>query len=108
MDDLQKWVAAENEELVRLETVFLQRVKDVDIRVAYIAARKGQMDALRTLTAIAIDGSQADHASPRQVEAGEAIEIIRWFRMVHGEPGGTLEADERRSTRPPPLLSISS
>jgi len=89
MDDLQKWVAAENEELVKLETVFLQTVKDDDIRAAFIAARSGQMDGVRTLAAIAIDGSQADDASPRQVQADEAIEIIRWFRMVHDQPRGT-------------------
>jgi len=89
MDELQRWVAAENEELVALETVFLQRVKDDDIRVAYIAARKGQLDALRTLTAIAVDGSQPDQTSPRQVQADKAIEMIRWFRMVHDEPRGT-------------------
>ena len=89
MDELQKWVAAENEELVALEAVFLQRVKDDDIRVAYIAARKGQIDALRTLTAIAVDGSQPDQTSLRQVQADKAIEMIRWFRMVHDEPRRT-------------------
>jgi hypothetical protein len=86
MDELQGWVAEENEELVRLETVFLQRVKDDEIRMAYIAARKGDIDAFRSLTAIATDGSQDDQASPRQVQADIAIEIIRWFRMVHDEP----------------------
>ena len=90
MDELQGWVAAENEELDKLETVFLQRVKDDEIRMAYIAARKGDIDAFRALTAIATDdGSQGDQTSPRQAQADVAIEIIRWFRMVHDEPEGT-------------------
>ena len=87
MDELQGWVAAENKELVRLETFFLERVKDDDIRMAYIAARKGDIDAFRTLTAIATDGSQGDPGSPRKGQADVAIDIIRWFRMVHDEPG---------------------
>ena len=91
MDELQGWVAAENEELVKLETVFLKRVKDDEIRMAYIAARKGDIDAFRTLTAIATDGSQGDdQTSPRQGQADVAIEIIRWFRMVHDEPDAPL------------------
>jgi hypothetical protein len=87
MDELQEWVAAENEELVKLETVFLKKVKDDEIRGAYLAARNGDVDAFGTLTVIATDGSQGDQSSPRQVQADVAIEIIRWFRMVHDEPG---------------------
>ena len=82
MDPIREWAATEVEELRSLEQVFLKRVKDDDIRSAYLAARKGDPASFRALMTIAAEGPCDDQASPRQVQADIAVDIVRWFRMA--------------------------
>lgn len=81
MHVITDWTAVENRELAKLEDTFLKKLKDDDIRVAYLAARKGDRKAFHALASMANDDWQTTHTLPQRVEANTAVAILRWFQM---------------------------
>ena len=71
------------DDLLKLETLFLEKVNDDEIKNLYMSARRGGDAEYRALVTIAKDGwANPESAAPEMAKADRAIFLLHWFRML--------------------------
>ena len=74
---------ADYEDLLELETAFLEHVNDEEIKTLYMGVRRGGDTEFQALVRIAKGGwSNPRTATPKMSKADRAIQIIQWFRTL--------------------------